>query len=307
MPELALTLFSLPKPFHGNIEVIQRNALQSWKLLYPACEIILFGDDEGTAEVAAELAVKHIPDVARNEWGTPLVNDLFGKAECQAAHELLCYVNADILLMSDFMPAVEQVRTQHTRFLMVGQRWNLDVTETLHFGADWEEDLRDSVAKNGELYTPEGIDYFVFRRGLWEEIPPFAIGRTIWDNWLIYGARLRKAAVIDATQVVTAIHQNHDYSHVPNGTAGAWKGPEAQGNLDMMEGYAKLFSLRNATWLLTPHGLRRAPGPGSLGRHMQAQLALHPKLHALQRTVRRRLSARWQALRSLVLRKRACL
>ena len=49
-----LTIFAVPKPFRGHIGVIQRNAIRSWTLLRPACDIILMGNEEGIAEIAAE-------------------------------------------------------------------------------------------------------------------------------------------------------------------------------------------------------------------------------------------------------------
>lgn len=50
-----LTLFTKAKPFTGRSAVIQRNALQSWRLLHPDLEVILFGDDAGAAKVCREL------------------------------------------------------------------------------------------------------------------------------------------------------------------------------------------------------------------------------------------------------------
>lgn len=174
------------------------------------------GDDEGTADVAREFGLRHVPDVARNEYGTPLVNSVFECAQAAASHRLLCYVNADIILLGDFLTAIQHI--QFRRFLMVGQRWDVDLNRALDFTwLDWETDLRRRVAEQAVLHPTTGIDYFVFMSGLWGDILPFAIGRTAWDNWLIYRARARGAAVIDATQVVTAIHQNHDYTHVPGG------------------------------------------------------------------------------------------
>ncbi len=52
-----ITFFTTAKPFHGHSAVIQRNALQSWKLLDPDAEVILFGDDEGAADVCAQLGL----------------------------------------------------------------------------------------------------------------------------------------------------------------------------------------------------------------------------------------------------------
>ena len=122
-----LTLFTIPKPFRGHIAVIQRNAIRSWTLLRPACEIILFGHEEGTAEVAAEFGLRHVPEVARNEYGTPLVSDLFAQAQRLATCERLGYVNADIILLSDFLRAVQRIPFR--RFLMIGRRWDLDLDQ----------------------------------------------------------------------------------------------------------------------------------------------------------------------------------
>ena len=132
-----LTLFTIPRLFRGEFEIIQRNAIKSWTLLPNCPEIILFGDDEGTAQVALEFGVLHIPDIARNEYGTPLVNDVFEKAQRLATHDTICYVNADIILLSDFMIALEQVVDRYRRFLMVGQRWDVDIKEHLYFGPIW--------------------------------------------------------------------------------------------------------------------------------------------------------------------------
>jgi hypothetical protein len=58
-----LTIFTIAKPFHGHIDVIQANAINSWLRLCPQPEIILFGNDEGTASTASQLGVRYVPDV----------------------------------------------------------------------------------------------------------------------------------------------------------------------------------------------------------------------------------------------------
>jgi hypothetical protein len=261
-----LTLFTIPKPFRGHTAVIQRNAIQSWLQLRPACEIILLGSDEGTAEAARAFGLNHLPDVSRNEFGTPLINSIFELAQSAASNRLLCYINADIVLLGDFLAAVLQP-IHFPSFLMAGNRWDLDLNCELDFTRlDWETDLRQRVAEQAVLGG--GIDYFVFKKGLWGEIPPFAIGRTAWDNWLIYRARAQGAAVIDITQVVTAIHQNHDYTHIPRRDDVTWKGPEAVRNLELAGGLSHEFSLKAATHLRTPQGLRLVLTEESMRRRL---------------------------------------
>lgn len=252
-----LTLFAIPKPFRRHIATIQRNAIASWTLLQPPPEIILFGDEPGTAEAARELGVRHVPEVVRNEFGTPLLRDLFAEAEEYAHADWLCYVNADIILLDDFLQAVERVRRWRSNLLMVGQRWDVDITEPWDFRQpDWRERLRAAALRAGQQRPPNWIDYFVFSRGLGSNLLPLAIGRRAWDNWLVWNARSRGAAVVDASPVVMAIHQNHDYSHHPGGTEGVWSGEEARRNRQLIGGWWHLLTIEDATHQLTPNSLR---------------------------------------------------
>ena len=128
-----LTIFAAPKPFRGHTAVIQRNAIRSWTLLRPACDVVLLGNEAGIAEVAAEHGVRHIPEVERTASGTPLISGLFRQAERTSDREVFCYVNSDIILMSDFIAAIQRVVAMKRRFLLVGHRWNLDVTSEMAF------------------------------------------------------------------------------------------------------------------------------------------------------------------------------
>ncbi|MFC1978084.1 hypothetical protein ACFLWS_07490 [Chloroflexota bacterium] len=276
-----LTIFTTPKPFSGHTEIIQINAIRSWFALDPRPEIILIGNDEGTAEAASRLEVKHVVDVVHNEYGTPLINSIFDIARDISSYPLLCYVNADIILLNDFLAAVQRVHLES--FLMVGQRWDLEVNEMLNFDdAQWESQLRARIAEHGKLHSKSGIDYFVYPRGLYDNIPPFAIGRTSWDNWFIYRALSAKAAVIDATKAITAIHQNHDYSHSIGGETGVWKGPEAVRNQELA-GYGEhALTLEYANWTLTSRRIRRALTLRNLYFRLDAATRLVSYLHFLR-------------------------
>ncbi len=256
-----LTLFTCPKPFRGHIDIIQRNAIRSWTKLAPKPEIILLGDEEGTARTADELGVDRISRVMRNEFGTPLVNSLFEEAEKAATYDRMCYINTDIILMSDFMHAIQRVSLEKPQSLMVGQRWNLDIREPLEFGANWEERLTTQVVSGGKLYPHFAIDYFVFPKGIWGQIPPFAIGRPAWDNWILYRAHSRNIPVIDLTEAVIVVHQNHDYSHHPQGWRGAMKGEESKQNIELAGEIGHVYSLLDAQYRLTRKGVERKVTP----------------------------------------------
>ncbi len=253
-----LTIFSTPKSFRGHIAITQTNAIQSWTLLRPECEIIVLGNEEGTAEIAAKFGVRHVPDVERNEYDTPLVSSMFNIAQNIGSHELMCYVNADIILMGDFLTAIQRV--QERLFLLSGQRWDIDIEDPIDFGnPGWERELCARLVKEAKLHPATGLDYFVFPRGMYGDIPPLIIGRPGWDSWMVYRARSLRIPVIDATEAITAVHQNHDFSHHPMGEAGVRKGPEARRNLELLGGYHHCFDVRDANWLLTAKGMKKAP------------------------------------------------
>lgn len=252
-----ITFFSTPKPFAGHIGVIQRNAIESWKRVHPDAEVILFGDEEGAAEAARALGVRHVPVVARNDHGTKYLSPIFDGAQEMARHSCLCYVNCDILLLSDFRAAAERVTARCGKYLMAGQRWDTDLAAPVDFSTDgWEAEARRMAMEVNHQRPPQWIDYFVFSRGLYyKNSPPFVIGRPGWDNWLVWRARASGALVVDATQVVQAIHQNHDYSYHPDGAAGVWQGEEAQRNYALLDDGRCFATLENATHRLTPTGL----------------------------------------------------
>lgn len=254
-----LTLFSIPKAFTGHERVIQRNALASWTHLEPACEILIFGDDPGVAEATRELGVTHIPEVARNQYGTPLLSFVFQQAQEHARHAVVCYANADIVLLPQFGSIAQHVPAGH--FMLTGRRWNLDIEQELDFSvAGWPKSLEQRARREGELYRDDALDYFCFRKGRFLDMPPFAVGRPGWDNWFVYQARRTSARVIDATPAVTAIHQNHGYGHVVKRTGPKWQGPEAEENRRLRGETGRFsFNLQDATHILTPDGLRRRP------------------------------------------------
>jgi hypothetical protein len=214
-----LTIFATPKRFDGHIGVIQRNAIQSWTRMNPKPEIILFGTgtDPGTVEIAAEFGLRHVPNVKCNQWGTPLISDLFEQAEKLGHSPILCYVNSDIILFDDFTQALTRVSAWEDHFLMVGRRTDLDLTEPIDFHDNWAATVSDRARSQGKLQIARSIDYFAFSRGLYPTIPPLAIGRFWWDNWLLWKARALGAKVVDASGAVLVVHQNHDYSHTTYG------------------------------------------------------------------------------------------
>jgi hypothetical protein len=280
-----LSIFTVPKPFQGHIGMIQRNALQSW-LRLPGAEVILCGDEEGVEESAALAGARHLPEIAANELGTPLIGSAFEQARHRARNRFLCYVNADVILLSDLLEATALVAARMPAFLIAGQRWNLDVRHRLDFASPgWESRLRAEVGRSGDRQPPWGSDYFVFPRGLeLGPFPSFAIGRPRWDNWLIYRARCRRIPIVDASRRATVVHQQHDYDHIPRRSGRSrlggdlrWEGPEAKANRALARqtmGSKVVFHLHDATHVLGKRRPWPAIAPRRLLRRWQVGRAL---------------------------------
>jgi len=293
-----LTLFTAPKPFVGHIGVIQENALRSWKALGSDVDIVVLGDEPGLAQAAADLGVIHLDSVDRAESGAPRLRSVLAAARGASHQPCLCYLNADIILLADFLPAVRRVAERLTRFLLLGQRWDLDVTEPLSFDPGWERSLRENLGRAGRLHRPVGSDYFVFPADIFVELPDFILGRSGWDNWMIFEARRRRIPVVDATAAVTIVHQNHDYAHLPGGQK-HHRHPESQVNLDLAGGRETIFRIEDADWRLTPRTLqRKGPFDWRYPRKWEADLIARLGPGKSARLVRMVFRPR-QALRSL--------
>jgi hypothetical protein len=210
--DLPITLFCVPMPFVGIHAIRQENALNSWVRMCPRPEVLLIGDEEGTQEFANMYGFVHIPDLECNEYGTPLISSAFQLAQEHASNEILCYINSDIILIG-LDTALPIVARDLDPFLAVGQRWDVEVRDRLIYDQDWKANLLADVQEGGALHAPGAIDFFAFRRGLYSQIPPFAIGRSAWDNWLISHVVQREIDVINVAKAAFTIHQNR--SHPP--------------------------------------------------------------------------------------------
>jgi hypothetical protein len=252
-----LTIFSAPKPFRDpKIAMIQRNAIGSWRRL-PNVEVLLMGNGEGVEKVAREAGAIHVRDVATNDQGTPLISSMLHEARERGSGELLCIINADMILMDDFIDAAIQVKGVRDEFVLLSRRWDLDVNTHLRFENGWRDRLRAEVQRTGRLHRPAGSDFFLFPRACYAHVPDFAVGRAGWDNWMIYQARQQGWPVVDVTPSLMIVHQNHDYSHLPDGKP-HYAAPETEENVRLAGGVAAIrYTIVDATHILQDRRLAR--------------------------------------------------
>lgn len=208
-----ITIFSTPKNFEGIFDIIQKNAINSWRALGNDIEIIIFGDSKGAKEIAENVAAIYIPIVKKSSNGVPILSDLFAQAEEIAKYKILTFINADIMLPFNFIDIFKKIEIRFKKFLMVGYRWDLEIKEEINF-----EKINDiqvfwkNLLINAKKHPSSGIDFFIFKKKTFRSLPDFIIGRPGYDNWLIWYARRRLIPVVDISNKIRVIHQNHHFN-----------------------------------------------------------------------------------------------
>ena len=281
-----ITFFTTAKSFEGDARIRQINAIRSWQAVHSDVEVILFGQGKGYSEIAVELGLVHVPEVATNELGVPRVDSMFSEAAKRARHTIQSYINCDIVLLDDFLPAVKRI--QFEKFLMVAQRYDVDLTEPINFDSPaWTTTVREKTRAEGKKLAPNGIDFFLQKGGVWGELPPMVVGRGMYDNWLIYHCRSRGIPVVDATEVALVVHENHDYSHIGGGKKTVDVGVEANRNLELGGGYRYMFTIQDADWRLTPKAMIRNWCRGDSERYGEVFEVLHETMPAFSLRISR--------------------
>lgn len=258
-----LTIFSLPKPFDDpEIARVQSNAIRSWLALGDGVEVLLLGDEAGIESFAQACGAKHFGGVKRNQQGTPLINSAFDAAEQIGAGDYLMYCNADVILGGEISWMAEQLgRRWPAGFLAFGRR--LEIAGTLELDWSQPETVQrqlEQAHRAGKVAPRVCKEYFLFRRGQYTQLPPFAVGRGNWDNWMVSQSRRMGLPVIDTSQVIQTLHQSHHYAHLAE-KAGSrpsrWScyvsGEEAQAN-EKLAGGKRLISGSSADWLMRADG-----------------------------------------------------
>ena len=252
-----ITLFTAPKPFvDSHIKVIQRNTLRNWLALGDSIEVVVIGDEPGISEVCAELGILHLPNVRCNEMGTPLISSIFQLARDVNDSPYLMYSNADILFFPEIISTTRELGEKQDQFLGVGERWDLNIENPNTFSGDWESSLRARVQRDGKPHKRTGSDYFIYPRLCFTQIPDFAVGRAGWDNWMIFHARWQGWPLVDLSNMLTVIHQNHDYGHLPDG-ARHYDLPETAVNVKLAGGRRTIFTLRDHTHVFDGNEISR--------------------------------------------------
>ena len=191
---MKLAVFTTLKQAEGRAREIQACSLENWRNVFYGSEVV---------EFAGPLVpfTKMVEDVER---------------DCTA--DILVYANADILFDLGQVQGLYQSLGERPQSVLCG--------EFLLTGQ------RIDVLQNGlkRLHRPSGMDFFIFRRGMFRDLPKVTMGRAYCDSALVAYCLRRKIPVVDASFALRVEHQFHDYGHVAGGRSSVWRGEAAMEN-----------------------------------------------------------------------------
>jgi len=242
-----MILFTVPKPFKGKFAIIQENAINSWLTIKPKPTIILLGNEFGIESFAKSKKIKHINNINKNSNGTPLLDDIFRLIQNSTKERVFMYINSDIILMNSPHTLIDKLNTKFDRFLAIGRRSEMSIKSKIS-----KDEIAHLLKKQTlKQKSNSWMDYFIFSKEVFNYIPPFALGRTFWDKWLVWNAIQNNIPTIDITEGLFAIHQTHSYSlNRKTNTQTIWAGEEALNNLILAKGWSQSATISDATFKL---------------------------------------------------------
>ena len=200
-----------------NTNYRQNNSIESWKKLNCVSNIVAFSSKEEGYDI------DYLP-YSQIIMGMPTVSSLFKDILEKYDTEYFCYLNSDILFLSDFCETFNKVKEKHNSFSVIGQRHNWNSPKALDVPRLSDEEIKKEVLHDCSLHPKTGVDYFLFSRDVFEgkNIPEFLIARRYFDHWLAHYPRTVNVPVIDATGNIFCIHHEEtrskresDWSQIP--------------------------------------------------------------------------------------------
>jgi hypothetical protein len=295
MGEHPISLITTLKPFKGLARIHQINSLQSWAKFIEGAEIIVVGESEGFETILSEFKfnIKWVKEVKTSYSGAPYLDDMIKKGLENARYDFVCIINADTILLSDFVHSISKlINIYDDNFLLTSRSFPLNINTIIDFDQPEVEACLKYKARKRYIHrdiTSLPTDFYFFHREFLSnaKIPPFIYGRGVFVRWYIYHAHCKRIPIIDATPVITAIHQTHSFDYIKDHDVqeelqkvqdpykALMKGKEFRWNLEIA-GPAAYFSGADFTHILTERGLVKINSLYHLVRYLLKKPLLPP-------------------------------
>jgi hypothetical protein len=252
-----VTMVTTFRPFTDDAaRIIQRSAVRSW--IVAGCEqIVAIGDEPGVEALAKEWGLTHVPPVRRaSELSLacphPMMRDIFDIGVSESQHDLVCFINSDIIVQPDFITTLTDISAKYDDPFVTGVRCDIELKKEAatdeDFGRLWAD--ADKV-----LNQHGGTDFFAFSialaRRIRDGMPDYVWGATAWDNWLQVTALKLAHPPIDATNVLPTLHPRHNYATLLRGSPGCRRvsgHPAVQHNRRLYRQGGRRGSVKSPGW-----------------------------------------------------------
>lgn len=205
------TIFTFPRPFQSPFNTPQLNAINSWKKIHKDIEIYLINDELNTAkEFAIKNEIKCI-DGKFSKYGSPLLKDAIQSINSVAKNDVILFINTDIIYLDGIKRTMDIVLNNFDKYFIVGRRVDYDIDYKISFSDEDYKKKLITMYENGDMHGLSGLDYWIFPKNTFNEIPNFVIGKPGYDNWLLAESKRKSIPVIDASNTIRILHQNHYY------------------------------------------------------------------------------------------------
>lgn len=199
---IGITIFTIPEAFHGIQGITQRNAILSWKSLSSNIEIVLFGESKGTAEIARELSLTHIPQIEQ------LGQEMLVKIKEIAQYPVLAYLQPTTLLTPVASAAIQTAFNRLDKFMIIGRCWEIDLEHSIDFSATvWQKQLHQLVEETGCLTSSNAEAYFIFSHQLVDTIATLNENQ----NLILAQTQHQDCPLIDGSQIKIAVKQSCEF------------------------------------------------------------------------------------------------
>jgi hypothetical protein len=221
-----ILLFTTAGKLEGENLMFTKASFSSWKK--QNLDVVLFGEPFHK-ELCDEYGFILDINYERDEFGLPIVRDLYLSSQRYKGYDVYCFTNGDIIFHNSILDSINAITFDN--FLAVGQRIDVFNLPEIDYLTESIKDIEDKLSKcSQELHNPGGIDYFAFTPGFWDlnNMPDFSKARNRYDHWLVgYGLTEGNGPVIDLTKTFTA-YQPEPINRV-RGTSSAFES-YGQGN-----------------------------------------------------------------------------
>lgn len=205
------TIFTFPRPFKEPFLTPQINAINSWKKIHPDVEIFLINDEENSSKIFAKSNDIKCIDGKFSKYGSPLLKYALTEIKKQAKHNDILFLNTDIIYIDGFVTSIKAIRSHYNQYFVVGRRMDIDLNQKIDFSVENYKSVLIDLYNKGKLHNLSGLDFWLFSKNLFDDIPNFRIGKPGYDSWLLANAYKNSIPTIDASQTIRILHQNHYY------------------------------------------------------------------------------------------------